>query len=85
MVPCDGGGLQACPYWRTHENSPGVRPDPEESRAIDLYHETKRLGWPLVESLRTIRLTTAEAEALLVRFEWLDKELPGILEEFYAE
>lgn len=66
-------------YWPTHDDSPGVPIGHGEQQALALHREIVAQGWPVVEALRTLRLTTAEAEALYIRLGWLQQELPALM------
>lgn len=62
-VPCDVGGLEACPYWKSHGLSPGaVHLEGIAWRAWDLYWRIQSLGWDMVNAFLTLELTAAEAE-----------------------
>lgn len=78
-MPCDSGGLSACLYWATHEDSPGITPEWGVQQALALHQEVRAHGWPLVEAFRTLRLSTAEAEALYIRLGWLQDELSALI------
>lgn len=55
------------------QDSPGVPLSHDDALALDLYAQAKRLGWELVGSLRQVRLTRWQAEALLLRLDWLQE------------
>lgn len=74
----------ACPYWNTHEASPGEPMAFADTQALQLYQQIQRHGWEMVQSLRHWTMTLQEAEGLLVRLDWLTEHLPGILQTFYG-
>ena len=55
------------------QDSPGIPLSPDDALAFDLHAQAKRLGWELVVSLRQVRLTRWQAEALLLRLDWLQE------------
>lgn len=55
------------------QDSPGVPLSHDDALALDLHAQAKRLGWELVGSLRQVRLTRWQAEALLLRLDWLQE------------
>ena len=77
-IPCDTGGLSACPYWRTHEASPGEPVAVADALALQLYEEIQGSGWELFQALRTFRLSEQEAEALYIRLTYLGQVLPAL-------
>jgi hypothetical protein len=45
-VPCDAGGLNACPYWQSHSVSPGaITLTDEEYQAQYYWRRLRVLGW----------------------------------------
>lgn len=66
-------------YWRTHDASPGEPVAWADLQALELYQQIQRQGWPMVSSLRTLRLSEQEAGALFLRLEWLTEHLPQML------
>ena len=81
-MPCDVGGLDACPYWLTHEASPGQPVAWLDELAFDVYEQIQRHGWPLVAALRQLDLTGWAADALFWRLDWLTQHLPAIMREW---
>mgnify|MGYP001558459861 FL=1 len=84
-VPCDTGGLTACPFWRTHEASPGEPMAWADVQALEMYHQIQRHGWAMVEALRTFRLSEQEAEGLFLRLDWLTENLPTMIAQWRGE
>jgi len=76
-VPCDTGGLEACPYWQTHGASPGQELTPINRRAIHWLRLIKRHGWEQVMGLVEMAVTPYEASYLL--------EAWGMYEDFVQE
>ena len=52
--------------------------------ALEVYQQIQRHGWDLVATLRPLNLTEREAEALLIRLDWLTEHLPPMLAAFYG-
>jgi hypothetical protein len=72
MVPCDDGGLAACPYMRSHRMSPGqVVLGEADLLALEVHQSCQALGQELALALLDLTLTTAQAEGLRMRLEYL--------------
>lgn len=74
--------MAACPYWQTHDASPGEPNDPGELLALDLYQAIQQHGWEYVTTLLSLRFTPAEAEALYHRLDTLKTLLPQMQQRF---
>lgn len=51
-------------------------------QALEVYQQIQCHGWPMVEALRTFRLTEQEAEALFMRIQWLTEHLPEMVAQW---
>lgn len=83
-IPCDTGGLTACVYWPTFQDSPGIPVAWADQHALDLYQQIDAYGWDLVSTLHTESLSAYEAEALFVRLAWLTDHLPGLRAQYFG-
>ena len=64
-MPCDAGGLDACPYWATHGASPGQPLLAINRLAVLWLRHIKRQGWEQTVALLDIAVTAYEASYLL--------------------
>lgn len=68
-VPCDSGGVNACPYWNSNGTSPGAfKLSEEDQTAWDLYLRVQAFGWDMVKTLCDLELTPYQADELLEKF-----------------
>lgn len=74
--------MTACPYWKTHDASPGEPVAWADLQALEVYHQIQRHGWPMVQALRTFRLTEQEAEGLFLRLDWLHQNLSEMVAQW---
>ncbi len=67
-VPCDTGGLEACPYEM-------VELWPENVLAVELYQRARRLGWETTLALLDLELSPVEAAGLLDKLMVIEETL----------
>jgi len=81
-VPCDRGGLSACWAWEQYGVSPGTSELYDDTFALQLYGDARRLGLDNVLQLRHLELTPFEADNLMIRLVWLTDYYPIFEEAF---
>lgn len=64
-VPCDRGGVAACPYWHSHGASPGARLLDINRLAVMWLRNVKRFGFEQAMAFLDIELTPYQASYLL--------------------
>lgn len=71
-MPCDDGGIAACPYTHSHGVSPGsITLGAEDLLALEVHQKCASLGRELALALLDIALTPTQADGLLMRLDYL--------------
>lgn len=84
MVPCDEGGLEACPYFKRECGSPGDTSEngcgllPENVEALEFYPKWKTLGPPAFDLLRVEFDDEYESDTFANKLLVIDQYAPSI-------
>ena len=71
-MPCDEGGLAACPYTKSHGVSPGsIRLTQDDLLALEIQQSCTSLGREMAMALLDVELTPDQADGLRLRLQCL--------------